>query len=172
MSSSDKLPEKIRAREDNSQDDSPEDRKKPRRKEDDDNDDDDANEHKASADRRDNSLLTDREQLASMSRSERKKYREKKRREDVNKGCDELLAILTQVDETIREEIARRRRERKTSGDVDVVMSRADLIHSATGVIRRLHQENETRKELIKKLLPNQGGAVPGNLGQLGLQVR
>lgn len=38
------------------------------------------------------------EEFASWSRSERKRFREKKRRGEVNKGFDELMALLLQVE--------------------------------------------------------------------------
>lgn len=38
------------------------------------------------------------EAFARMSRSERKRYREKKRRSEVNKGFDDLLALLLKVE--------------------------------------------------------------------------
>lgn len=36
--------------------------------------------------------------FARMSRSERKRYREKKRRNEVNKGFDDLMAMLLKVE--------------------------------------------------------------------------
>ena len=44
------------------------------------------------------------EELSRMSRSERKRHREKKRRSDVNKGFDDLMSLLIEIDPDVRAE--------------------------------------------------------------------
>lgn len=59
------------------------------------------------------------QEVAAMSRSERKRHREKKRRSDVNKGFDELLSLLLDIDPEVRadaEERASQGQCKKTLG--------------------------------------------------------
>lgn len=109
-----------------------------------------------------------REELAKMSRSERKRHREKKRRSDVNKGFDELTTLLLEIDPTVRAEAEERARRGQWKGNFgaqeDNLLSRVDLISRAVDVLRRVHSENEERKQIIASLSqpPGAGGS---NLG-------
>ena len=114
--------------------------------EDDDDDDDD-----------DDDVL-DPAQLASLSRSERKRYREKKRRSDVNKGFEDLMALLLEIDPAVRAEAEERARRGQWKGTVgasqdESLLSRVDLIARTVNVLRRLHDENEQRKLIIGQLI-------------------
>jgi len=80
-----------------------------------------------------------------MSRSERKRTREKKRREELNVGFDALTHVLVEIDPDTRNEA-------KSSTTGDDAMSRVDLIARATQVLRRVHSENEQRKRLLALL--------------------
>jgi Helix-loop-helix DNA-binding domain len=99
----------------------------------------------------DSSLLPS--ELAKMSRSERKRHREKKRRSDVNKGFDDLMALLLEIDPTVRAEAEDRARRGQWKGTFgaqeDNMLSRVDLISRAVDVLRRVHRENEERKQII-----------------------
>jgi Helix-loop-helix DNA-binding domain len=64
-------------------------------------------------------FTTDPSKLAMMSRSERKRHREKKRRSDVNKGFEDLTNLLVEVDAGVRMEVEeeRARRLQAKAGD-------------------------------------------------------
>lgn len=97
------------------------------------------------------------EVLAKMSRSERKRHREKKRRSDVNKGFDDLTALLLEIDPVVRaeaEDRAKRGQWKSTAGgQEDNILSRVELIGRTVEVLRRVHKENEQRKLIIEQLL-------------------
>jgi hypothetical protein len=57
-------------------------------------------------------FTTDPSKLAMMSRSERKRHREKKRRSDVNKGFEDLISLLVEVDSGVRLEVEEERARR------------------------------------------------------------
>lgn len=96
------------------------------------------------------------ELLAKMSRSERKRHREKKRRSDVNKGFDELMSLLLEVDPEVRAEAEERAMRGQWKGNFgsqeENLLSRVDLITRTIAVLRRIHQENEERKRIIASL--------------------
>ncbi|GKY94009.1 hypothetical protein MPSEU_000367700 [Mayamaea pseudoterrestris] len=95
--------------------------------------------------------------LASLSRSERKRYREKKRRSDVNRGFEDLMTLLLEVDPEVRAEAEDRARRGQWKGTAapqdDNLLSRVDLISRTVTVMRRLHEENEQRKLIIGQLI-------------------
>ena len=102
------------------------------------------------------------EELVRMSRSERKRHREKKRRSDVNKGFDELMTLLLEIDPGVRAEAEERARRGQWKGQLgaheDNLLSRVDLIGRTAEALRRLHRENEERKLIIASL--TRGGAA------------
>lgn len=69
------------------------------------------------------------EELAAMSRSERKRHREKKRRSDVNKGFDELMTLLLEIDPVVRAEAEDRARRGQWKGDMYVCVVCLYSIH-------------------------------------------
>jgi hypothetical protein len=98
-----------------------------------------------------------------MSRSERKKFREKKRRSDVNKGFDELMSLLVKVDPTIKAEMEEQEKCKKnynkashSSEGENLALNRVDLISRTVTVIARMYRQNEDQKALIAEL--TQGG--------------
>ena len=107
------------------------------------------------------------EELSKMSRSERKRHREKKRRNDVNKGFEDLMNLLLEIDPSVRSEAEERsKRGQFKSGSPaaaapvaapappeENLLSRVDLITKTTEVLRRVHRENEDRKAIIEQLL-------------------
>jgi hypothetical protein len=100
--------------------------------------------------------------FAKMSRSERKRHREKKRRSDVNRGFDELMTLLLEIDPQVRleaEERARRGQWKGTFGaHEENLLSRVDLIGRTVEVLRRIHRENEERKHIIASLTQSKPG--------------
>jgi Helix-loop-helix DNA-binding domain len=100
------------------------------------------------------------EALAQMSRSERKRHREKKRRSDVNKGFDDLTSLLWEIDPTMRSEVEERaQRSGQSKGgnnsaipEDSTLMSRVDLISRTVQVLRRIYNENEKNKSIIAAL--------------------
>jgi hypothetical protein len=114
--------------------------------------------------------------FAKMSRSERKRHREKKRRNDVNKGLDELMNLLLEIDPNLRkdtEEYRVRRGKSKAGGGAagahdDNLLSRVDLISHAVEVLRRVHRENEERKKVITALRLNLSQSRAASTGIAG----
>jgi len=104
----------------------------------------------------DDDLPTEAE-MASMSRSERKRHREKKRRSDVNKGFDELMGLLLDIDPEVRadaeDRAAKGQCKRSLGAHEDNVLSRVDLISTAIRVLKRTHTENELHKKIIQDLV-------------------
>lgn len=109
------------------------------------------------------------EELARMSRSERKRHREKKRRSDVNKGFDELMTLLLEIDPSVRAEAEERARRGQWKGQLgaqeDNLLSRVDLISRTVEVLRRVHRENEERKLIIASLTRGGAATSAGGLG-------
>lgn len=105
------------------------------------------------------------QEVAAMSRSERKRHREKKRRSDVNKGFDELMSLLLEIDPEVRadaeERASKGQCKRSLGAHEENVLSRVDLIATAVRVLRRVHTENEKHKKMIEEFLKNKGEAVP-----------
>jgi len=101
------------------------------------------------------------QEVAAMSRSERKRHREKKRRSDVNKGFDELMALLLEIDPEVRadaeERASKGQCKRSLGAHEDNVLSRVDLIATAVRVLRRVHTENSKHKKMIDEFLKNKG---------------
>ena len=105
------------------------------------------------------------DEFALMSRSERKKFREKKRRSDVNKGFDELMSLLVKVDPTIKAEMEEQEKCKKnynkashSSEGENLALNRVDLISRTVTVIARMYRQNEDQKALIAKLAQGGGG--------------
>ena len=100
-----------------------------------------------------------------MSRSECKRHREKMRRSDANKGFDELMTLLLDIDPSVRAEAEERARRGQWKGSFgahqDNVLSRVDLINRTVEVLDRLHRENEQRKQILSSL--TQSGAAGAN---------
>jgi len=122
----------------------------------------------------DDSASFTQEELAQMSRSERKRHREKKRRSDVNKGFDELMTLLLEIDPVVRAEAEDRARRGQWKGDMgaqeDNLLSRVDLIRRTVRVVRKIHEENEQRKVIILELMGGQG--ADGRAAALSGRVR
>jgi Helix-loop-helix DNA-binding domain len=100
---------------------------------------------------------SDRQDATAMSRSERKRHREKKRRSDVNRGFDDLMNLLIEVDPEVRAEADERSRRGLWKGSLgaqdDNLLSRVDLISRTVSVLRRIHNENEEKKSFINQLV-------------------
>lgn len=91
----------------------------------------------------------------SLSRSERKRDREKKRRDDLNKGYDRLQNLIFGIDPTVKVE-AEERIQRSFRGPTETeehsVFSRLELIQFAISTLERVNQENEERKMVIQHM--------------------
>lgn len=85
------------------------------------------------------------EELAGMSRSERKRHREKKRRSEVNKGFDDLTKLLQEIDPSIGSS------RNPSQLETDNAMNRVDLINVTVSVLERVHRENERNKRIISE---------------------
>lgn len=94
--------------------------------------------------------------FAQMTRSQRKCHRERRRRSEVNKGFDDLTSLLWDIDATtMRAEIENRSLRGKKQSNLpteDIILSRVDLINCTISLLRRLHAENEQRKDIISTL--------------------
>ena len=85
------------------------------------------------------------EELSGMSRSERKRFREKKRRSEVNKGFDDLIRLLQEIDPSI----GSNRKQNKV--ETEIALNRVDLINVTVSVLERVHRENERNKRIISE---------------------
>ena len=102
------------------------------------------------------------ESMAEWSRSERKRHREKQRRSDVNKGLDQMMALIFLIDPQLKaeaEERARKNQGGRTASE-NTMLSRVELINSAVATLERVHRENEERKMVIAHLAR---GLLAGN---------
>jgi hypothetical protein len=126
--------------------------------------------HQDEADFGDASPHKEAPSLHDLSRSEKKREREKKRREDVNRGFDHLMSLIFMIDPELKAEAEDR--QRKSLGDLlktkpeALLLSRIELINAAIATLQRVHDENEKRKMTIavlsKGLLyTNSGSAGP-----------
>jgi hypothetical protein len=106
--------------------------------------------------------------LAELSRSERKRDREKKRRSDVNSGLDRMMALIFVIDPQLKAEAEERAKKvqggRATSAE-NPILSRVELINSAVMTLERIHRENEERKMVIAHLAR---GLLAGNANSSG----
>jgi hypothetical protein len=127
-----------------------------------------ANTKKRSRDLGDDEGYLSPEDLSKLSRSELKRNREKKRRSDVNKGFDDLMNLLVEIDPNIgieAEERARRGEWKRSIGaQEDNLLTRVELITRTVEELRRVHRENEERKVIITEL--TQGGSGAGREGR------
>jgi hypothetical protein len=82
-----------------------------------------------------------REDDEDLTRSERKRNREKNRRNSLNYRLEALAALLFKIDPTLK----------SGKGD-NAIMNRVNLIQSAVQTLERIHKENEERKLLITDL--------------------
>ena len=102
-------------------------------------------------------LVLSPQELAKMNRSERKRHREKKRRSDVNKGFDDLMNLLLEIDPSVRAEAEERARRGHWKGNIGAqeenLLSRVELIGRTVQVLKRVHVENQQRKLIIEQLL-------------------
>jgi hypothetical protein len=99
-----------------------------------------------------------------LTRKERKRDREKKRRIEINKAFDHLLDILFRIDPAFKnksDEKAKRVREK----DEHPLMNRAEIITHAATTLERLNNENLESKTAILQL--TKGLQASGNNGAL-----
>eukprot|EP00543_Licmophora_paradoxa_P009170 CAMPEP_0202448492 /NCGR_PEP_ID=MMETSP1360-20130828/7304_1 /ASSEMBLY_ACC=CAM_ASM_000848 /TAXON_ID=515479 /ORGANISM="Licmophora paradoxa, Strain CCMP2313" /LENGTH=264 /DNA_ID=CAMNT_0049066091 /DNA_START=325 /DNA_END=1119 /DNA_ORIENTATION=+ len=94
-----------------------------------------------------------------MDKAQRKRERERQRRNEVNQGFDDLLALLVSIDPAIRKEVSRREEAKhfhegkKGNPDTDTqLVNRVEVMAKTSEVLMRLHHENEERKALVEKL--------------------
>jgi len=99
------------------------------------------------------------------SRSERKRNREQKRRDDVNKGLEQLTKMVFVIDPQLK--AAAEDRAKKSHGRTAVpesqLLSRVELVTSAVATMGRVHQENEMRKVIIAQLSRDLAAARGGS---------
>jgi hypothetical protein len=107
------------------------------------------------------------EDLSKLSRADRKRHREKKRRSDVNKGFNDLMNLLVEIDPKVRTEAEEKARRGQWKGSIgaqeDNLLTRADLITRTADVLRQVHRENEERKVIIMELTGGGSGGVVGS---------
>jgi len=113
-----------------------------------------------------------------LTRSEKKRDREKKRRKDLNAGYDALMSLIFKIDPKIRQEAEERVKKSKGGVEELPVLNRLELIQSTVHVLERVHQENEERKLVIIHLSRGLlgggegGGALPPELPSLSAALR
>jgi hypothetical protein len=107
-----------------------------------------------------------KQQLAQMTRTEKKAHREKRRRSEVNKGMEELSSLLLEIDPSIASSHS------TSKGDGAGQMNRITLLNKTVEVLRSLHKENKKLKSKLKKLDQKKekpgGGDTAGEQGERG----
>jgi hypothetical protein len=105
--------------------------------------------------------------LHDLSRTEKKRNREKKRREDVNHGFDQLMSLIFMIDPELKTEAEDRKKNSLGDGPKAKpeapLLSRIELINAAIATLQRVHYENTKRKMTIALLsnglfYPDNGG--------------
>mmetsp|Transcript_18246 Transcript_18246/g.21105 ORF Transcript_18246/g.21105 Transcript_18246/m.21105 type:complete len:390 (+) Transcript_18246:98-1267(+) len=107
-----------------------------------------------------NNNSDDDAQLSSMSQSERKRFREKKRRSDITQAIDGLTKILLKVEPSnliqqnnlVYSTTASKGRANRASGNSQQPLNRTEIINHAAAVLNKLNKENEERKMQIIRL--------------------
>ena len=79
----------------------------------------------------------------------------------MNKGFDDLVDLLVEIDPVVKAEHEDRARRGATE---DHLLSRVELIGRTVDVLRRVHKENEERKLIIQQLLQSQASATSASL--------
>ena len=109
-----------------------------------------------------------------ISRSEKKREREKKRRSDLNQGLDQLMALIFMIDPQLKakaeaEEWHRKSHHNRISSreEPEIILSRVELINAAIATLQRVHRENEENKMLISFLTSGLHAQDGGNGGPL-----
>lgn len=98
----------------------------------------------------------------AQSRSEKKRNREQKRRNQLNDGLDKLTEAIFTIDPDLKAAArARASSNNKSSVPDTQLLSRVELIDTAVATLQRVHQENEMlRRNLPLSVgLPGMGGA-------------
>ena len=102
--------------------------------------------------------------FAEVSRSQRKRDREKKRRGDLNNGLDRMLALVFMIDPELKaeaEERARKNQGTKTTNTENPMLNRLELINNAVAILERIHRENEELKMIVAHLARELAGMAP-----------
>lgn len=109
--------------------------------------------------------------VSDSGRAERKRQREQQRRHNLNKGLDEMMAILFRIDPRLKDDsIERSNLQSRLGGPMsptvsknenNALLSRVEIVQYAVSTLERLHRENEERKMVIADLMaredPNAG---------------
>ena len=98
----------------------------------------------------------------------------------MNKGFDDLMTLLLEIDPVVKAEVEERARRGQWKGNLggqeENLLSRVELIGRTVEVLRKIHGENEQRKLIIDQLLrQKQAGALPTrmlNLPSVSVMVR
>lgn len=135
------------------------------------------------------------ESFAGMTQSERKRFREKKRRSDITNAIEELTKTVLKVDPgALISGNGRSNKSHYGSGGLDGIVTksnshqppnRTEVINHACRLLEKLHQENEKNRFYIEKLsnlvgngnqmaqtpthLPNEIGLYPHHTGSASL---
>lgn len=100
-----------------------------------------------------------------VSISEKKRYREQKRRNAVNKGLDQLAELLFLIDPQLKATAIERAGldypKGRASKSECHLLSRTELVNLAAVALARIHQDNEAHKGIIARLSNGNGGQAP-----------
>jgi predicted chitinase len=91
-----------------------------------------------------------------MSPTERKRIKEKKRREGMKKGFQELAKLIFLIDPDLKERATSRKKSMgmrlSSSTDESQILDRVDLVNIAVTTLARVYKDNEVHKMLISHL--------------------
>lgn len=88
----------------------------------------------------------------TLSRAEKKRDREKRRRSDLNLGFENLTDLIFRIEPSRQRQAEMSAKTCKGKNDESPLLSRVDIIHQALEVMERLYLENEERKRIIQHL--------------------
>lgn len=93
------------------------------------------------------------DEIPTESRSERKRRREQKRRNDVNQGLDQLMEVIFIIDPQLKVKAMERAnsecgkgRALKTESNL---LCRVELIKNSVATLARIHQDSEAHRSII-----------------------
>ena len=107
-----------------------------------------------------------------ISRSEKKREREKKRRSDLNEGLDKLMTLVFTIDPQLKADLEERHKGSHHSRamnreEPEIMLSRIELINAAIATLQRVHRENEENKMVISLLTKGLRATDGGSGGPL-----
>jgi hypothetical protein len=101
--------------------------------------------------------------------SERKRIKEKKRREGMNKGFQDLAKIIFVINPELKKNALEKSSGMLSTTDESKLLDRVELVKSAVTTLAHLHKDNEAHKMIISHL--TKGTVEENNSGNDGMPL-